>query len=189
MTIPTPQAAWPFPIAKPALPHSIDLVREFQETFNHRISPAPTVADSNLRRLRVLLVLNELAELAQALGVPCELEVKPARADSDPKAVMNGMVKHEWVAPAPLCISDGGVDLVETADALADLDYVVQGANLVFGLPSHAVMREVHSSNMSKLGADGKPIYDANGKVVKGPNFREPDIKAVLDASIAASRS
>lgn len=161
----------------------IDLVRQFHVTYGHPVSQELTKNTAFYRRLRVQLVLNELAELAQALGVPIELEVKPVADNGDPldKDVMNGMRKREWVAPVELCYSDANVDIVETADALADLDYVIQGANLTFGIPAGLVMYEVHASNMSKLGPDGKPILDANGKVVKGPNFREPDIKAVLD--------
>lgn len=174
----------------PALPkishyiNTIDLVRQFHLTYGHPVAKQLTVQDAKYRRLRVQLILNELAELAQALGVPCKLEVRPALSHSDPKHVMNGMVKSEWVAPTEDCYDDSKVDVTETADALADLDYVVQGANLTFGIPAGLVMYEVHSSNMSKLGEDGKPILDADGKVVKGPNFREPDIKTILDTFI-----
>ena len=71
-------------------------------------------------------------------------------------------------------------DLVEVADALADLLYVVYGAGAAFGINLDACFHEVHSSNMSKLGENGKPIYREDGKVMKGPNFREPDLKSIL---------
>lgn len=71
-------------------------------------------------------------------------------------------------------------DLVEVADALTDLLYVVYGAGAAFGINLDACFHEVHSSNMSKLGEDGKPIYREDGKVMKGPNFREPALRDIL---------
>ncbi len=71
-------------------------------------------------------------------------------------------------------------DLIEVADALADLLYVVYGAGGAFGINLDACFQEVHSSNMSKLGEDGKPIYRDDGKVMKGPNFRDPDLKTIV---------
>jgi predicted HAD superfamily Cof-like phosphohydrolase len=71
-------------------------------------------------------------------------------------------------------------DLVEVSDAIADLLYVTAQQARLIGLPVDALVREVHGSNMSKLGADGKPVYREDGKVLKGPNFSEPDIARVL---------
>ena len=71
-------------------------------------------------------------------------------------------------------------DMVAIADALGDLEYVVHGAAIEWGIPLEDVVRNVHVSNMSKLGADGKPIYRSDGKVMKGPNFEEPDLEGVL---------
>ena len=71
-------------------------------------------------------------------------------------------------------------DLVEIADAIADLQYVSAQQGTMIGLPIDALLREVQRSNMSKLGADGKPIYREDGKVLKGPNFSEPQISKVL---------
>lgn len=72
-------------------------------------------------------------------------------------------------------------DIVEIADALGDLLYVVTGAALVYGIDLDAVFDEVQRSNMSKLGADGHPVIREDGKILKGPNFTEPDIRGVLD--------
>lgn len=60
---------------------------------------------------------------------------------------------------------------------LADLIYVAEGCAVSFGLPIEDAYREVHSSNMSKLGKDGKPIYREDGKVLKGPNYREANME------------
>ena len=72
------------------------------------------------------------------------------------------------------------VDTVAYADALADLIYVCFGAGIEAGIDLNMVLRDVHRSNMSKLDADGKPIYREDGKVLKGPNYSAPNIKEVL---------
>jgi predicted HAD superfamily Cof-like phosphohydrolase len=71
-------------------------------------------------------------------------------------------------------------DLVEIADALTDILYVVYGAGHAFGIDLDACYAEVHSSNMSKLGEDGKPMKRPDGKVMKGPNYFEPDLGYIL---------
>lgn len=74
-------------------------------------------------------------------------------------------------------------DLVEVADALGDMLYILCGTILEHGMQDkiEEVFSEIQRSNMSKLGPDGKPIYREDGKVLKGPEYFEPDIKAVLD--------
>jgi len=71
-------------------------------------------------------------------------------------------------------------DLVGVADALTDILYVTYGAGHAFGLDLDKCFAEVQRSNMSKLGEDGKPIYREDGKVLKGPNYSEPDLKNTL---------
>ena len=71
-------------------------------------------------------------------------------------------------------------NIVEVADALTDLLYVVYGAGHSFGISLDKCFEEVHNSNMSKLGADGMPIYREDGKVLKGPNYWKPDLKKVI---------
>lgn len=70
--------------------------------------------------------------------------------------------------------------IVEIADALADLLYVVYGTAVVYGIPIDEVFAEVHRSNMSKLGPDGTPIYRDDGKVQKGADFTAPNLEAIL---------
>ena len=72
-------------------------------------------------------------------------------------------------------------DLVEVADALADLLYVVYGAGHAFGIDLDKCFAEVQRSNMSKLGEDGKPMYRDDGKVMKGPNFSEAQLEESLN--------
>jgi len=66
------------------------------------------------------------------------------------------------------------------ADALTDILYVTYGAGHAFGIDLDKCFEEVQRSNMSKLGADGKPIYRDDGKIMKGGNYSEPDLKKVL---------
>ena len=68
-------------------------------------------------------------------------------------------------------------DLLEVADALTDILYVTYGAGHAFGIDLDKCFEEVQNSNMSKLGLDGKPIYNDKGKVMKGPNYFEPNLK------------
>ena len=67
-------------------------------------------------------------------------------------------------------------DIIEVADALTDILYVTYGAGHAFGINLDMCFEEVQNSNMSKLGSDGKPIYNDKGKVMKGPNYFKPDL-------------
>ena len=71
-------------------------------------------------------------------------------------------------------------DLLEVADALTDLLYVTYGAGHAFGIDLDKCFNEVQNSNMSKLGEDGKPIYNELGKVMKGPNYFKPDLSKFI---------
>jgi predicted HAD superfamily Cof-like phosphohydrolase len=74
-------------------------------------------------------------------------------------------------------------DLVEVADALGDMLYILCGTILTHGMQHiiEEVFDEIQQSNMSKLGVDGKPIYREDGKVMKGPQYRKPNLKQFLD--------
>jgi predicted HAD superfamily Cof-like phosphohydrolase len=71
-------------------------------------------------------------------------------------------------------------NFVEVCDALADMLYIIYGTAVSYGIPIDEIFQEVHNSNLSKLGEDGKPIYREDGKVQKGPNFFKPDICKIL---------
>ena len=68
-------------------------------------------------------------------------------------------------------------DIKEVADALTDILYVTYGAGHAFGIDLDKCFKEVQNSNMSKLGNDGKPIYNDKGKVMKGPNYFKPNLQ------------
>ena len=71
-------------------------------------------------------------------------------------------------------------DILEVADALTDILYVTYGAGHAFGINLDKCFDEVQRSNMSKLGKDGKPIYNESGKVMKGPDYFKPDLSKFL---------
>ena len=71
-------------------------------------------------------------------------------------------------------------DLIEVADALTDILYVTYGAGHAFGINLDKCFDEVQNSNMSKLGKNGKPIYNEYGKVMKGPNYFKPDLSKFI---------
>lgn len=110
------------------------------------------------------------------------LPVKDAPDISDPKTnnLRIGLLKEE-VQELKEALEAG--DMVEVLDALTDIQYVLDGAYLSFGLQhlKEVAFAEVQRSNMSKLGADGKPIYrESDGKVMKGPNYSAPDLAQFL---------
>ena len=71
-------------------------------------------------------------------------------------------------------------NILEVADALTDILYVTYGAGHAFGINLDKCFDEVQNSNMSKLDSNGKPIYNENGKVMKGPNYFKPDLEKFL---------
>ena len=124
---------------------TLDMVKEFHETYGLPVEATQTLSSEKTRQLRINLLAEELDELKEAL--------------------------------------EQG-DMVETLDALIDLQYVLDGAFLSFGMQNvkQEAFDEVHRSNMSKLGADGKPIRrESDGKVLKGPDFFEPDLAQFIE--------
>lgn len=103
---------------------------------------------------------------------------KPKFADNDTRLMRIRLIQEEF---DEYMLAEMEHDLVGVADALADLVYVAIGACITYGIPFDEVFKEVQRSNMSKLDEDGKPIYREDGKVLKGPNFTEPNIKGILE--------
>ena len=125
------------------------VVADFHRAFDlEHPASVPLIPEPDLVRLRMRLIREEYEEVMVELGQL--VHVKDPRAAAE----LFGKLLKE----------------------LADLRYVVEGCAVSFGLPIDDAYREVHRSNMSKLGADGKPIRDAGGKVLKGPNYREADM-------------
>jgi predicted HAD superfamily Cof-like phosphohydrolase len=148
------------------------MLRQFHDAYGVPMRDMPTSDVPELERLlRARLVLEEALEFVEAMG--CTVYVPD---------FMGGMAQ---VVPSSDMLVQidptRDMDLELAADALADTAYVVEGSAVQLGIDLDPVFAEVHRSNMSKLGADGKPIYRTeDGKVLKGPGFRPPDIGRVL---------
>ena len=105
------------------------------------------------------------------------VELDPRMPDSDTMDLRVSLIEEELDELKEAIAND---DIVEVADALTDLLYVIYGAGHSFGIDLDECFAEVHGSNMSKLGADGQPIYREDGKVLKGANYYAPNLKSVL---------
>lgn len=144
-------------------------VGEFHRTFGHPVNEAPVVPEDARIRLRLSLIGEEFGELIEAVtGETQQAKLVRQLAEN----LLDQISKLEG--------DDFDVDLIETADALTDITVVTNGSGHEFGLNLDATGDEVHSSNMSKLGQDGKPIYDERGKIMKGPNYFKPNLAKVL---------
>lgn len=106
-----------------------------------------------------------------------EVKTKPEFPDDNTVALRIELIAEELNELFDACEQK---DIVAVADALTDILYVTYGAGHSFGVDLDKCFTEVQRSNMSKLGKDGKPIYRDDGKVLKGPNYSEPDLKSVL---------
>ena len=106
-----------------------------------------------------------------------EVKTKPSFSTDKINKLRLDLIKEEL---GELTEAMNNKDLLEVADALTDILYVTYGAGHAFGINLDKCFEEVQNSNMSKLDKHGKPIYDNNGKVMKGPNYFEPNIKKHL---------
>ena len=138
------------------------LVRRFHRLYGLPVRTDGPGLERESLHMRMSLIAEEFAELVGAVyGTAARARVEAAYA----RAVAD---------------DDGERDTAAAADALADLVYVVYGMALETGIDLAAVLAEVQRSNMSKLGADGRPVYRGDGKVLKGPDYFPPDVAGVL---------
>ena len=138
------------------------LVRRFHHVYGLPVQTDGPSLDRTSLGMRMSLIAEEFGELVGSVyGAAARAEVEAAFQRA-------------------VAADDGVRDVVETADALADLVYVIYGMALETGIDLAAVLTEVQRSNMSKLGEDGKPIYREDGKVLKGPGYFRPDVVGVL---------
>lgn len=138
------------------------LVRRFHHVYGLPVQTDGASLERESLDMRMSLIAEEFSELVGAVyGQAARAEIESS---------------YRRAAAA----DDGARDTVETADALADLIYVIYGMALETGIDLAAVLAEVQRSNMSKLGADGKPVYREDGKVLKGPDYFPPNVEAVL---------
>ena len=106
-----------------------------------------------------------------------EIKEKPEFPNDKIKTLRYELIKEEL---EELRVALDNDDLKEVADALTDILYVTYGAGHSFGINLDKCFAEVQNSNMSKLGADGKPIYNDKGKVMKGPKYFKPNLSKFL---------
>lgn len=106
-----------------------------------------------------------------------EVNFEPTLRDQETRDLRIDLISEEL---EELDLALTNKDIVEVADALTDLLYVVYGAGHAFGIDLDECFTEVHESNMSKLGEDGKPIYREDGKVLKGPNYFPPNLEEIV---------
>ena len=102
-----------------------------------------------------------------------EVKNKPSFSTDKINSLRYDLIKEEL---EELKVAMKNKDLLEVADALTDILYVTYGAGHAFGIDLDKCFEEVQSSNMSKLGEDGKPIYNELGKVMKGPKYFKPNL-------------
>ena len=102
-----------------------------------------------------------------------EVKSKPSFSTEKINELRYNLIKEELEELKQAIVNK---DLLEAADALTDILYVTYGAGHAFGIDLDSCFEEVQNSNMSKLGDDGKPIYNDSGKVMKGPNYYKPDL-------------
>jgi predicted HAD superfamily Cof-like phosphohydrolase len=119
-------------------------------------------------------VMKAVAAFHRAFDIPIRI-VPTAQPDDYPLRLE--LLREEW-GEYVTAVSQN--DVVEVADALAEMVYVIFGSALAHGIDLPAVLAEVHRSNMSKLGADGLPISREDGKVMKGPNYFQPDVARAI---------
>ena len=102
-----------------------------------------------------------------------EVKSKPSFSSDKINELRYNLINEEL---EELKLAMANKDILEVADALTDILYVTYGAGHAFGIDLDSCFEEVQNSNMSKLGKDGKPIFNEAGKVMKGPNYYKPDL-------------
>ena len=129
-----------------------DRLAEFHKVFGHPINEVMTVDNLELRRS---LIAEEYQELMQEIS---SISLDLARGRTPPIERKANLLKE-----------------------LCDLQYVISGMAVTLGLPLQEAFNRVHASNMSKLDANGNPIYREDGKVMKGPNYRPPNLEDLVN--------
>lgn len=136
------------------------MLREWHAKFNVPQYGVPHIPPQDRRELRVRLIAEEFGEFADASGFDIGVYTTGG----------TWVISDETREPS----------IIEAADALADLLYVIYGAALEWGIPVDRVLAEVHRSNMSKIWQDGTVHYRADGMVLKPPTYSPADVKGVL---------
>jgi predicted HAD superfamily Cof-like phosphohydrolase len=142
--------------------NGMSLVREFHQKFSVANPAYPSPPEVAQIRARIALIREEFREVMKELDILSRQTSANARME-EKLATLGRLLKE-----------------------LADLRYVTEGTAVAFGLDIDGAFVEVHRSNMSKLGADGKPITNSAGKVLKGPNYSEADMTMFVQPVVEA---
>lgn len=144
---------------------NFDLIQDFHEAFDNGYKD-PEIKNQERILLRGKLMLEELLEVFDELGLEifCDYDNENPSVRFQPKA------------------QTFKINKAKVGKELADLLYVTYGSGDTMDIPMDEVYREVHRSNMSKLGADGKPVRREDGKILKGPDYSPANIESVLKA-------
>jgi predicted HAD superfamily Cof-like phosphohydrolase len=118
----------------------------------------------------------------------CNISSRPQLPGRDERALRIKLLQEEY---QEYIQAEKNNDIVEIADALADMLYIINGTCVSYGIPIDKIFQEVHSSNMSKLDSNGQVLRREDGKVLKGPNYFTPKIKEIIDnhASLIHTKS
>lgn len=120
-------------------------------------------------------MFKSVVEFHKAFNLP--VREKPGFPDDEERDLRKRLLQEEYFEYLD---GENADDLENIAKELCDIIYIVCGTAAVYGIPLDKVFEEVHRSNMSKL-EDGKPIYRSDGKVLKGKDYKEPDVLGVLN--------
>lgn len=152
--------------------NSLDRVKEFHEAFDCPVAPHPLIPDGPGTAV-LFAVAAKLHMLRNVLREYSAVDARCLRLSLD----------VEEVGESATALAKR--DLVGLLDAYGDKDYIDMGSVLTFGfeLVFEEACRRIHESNMSKLGPDGKPVKDASGKVIKGPNYKPVDLTDLVDGT------
>ena len=115
---------------------------------------------------------DKVGDFMEAFGQ--EVLIAPTTPDPSVAKLRLELIREEV---AELQAAVDGMDMLAIADGLTDILYVVYGAGHAFGIDLDECFHEVHSSNMTKLGPGGRPLYREDGKIMKGPHYREPNLE------------
>jgi hypothetical protein len=123
--------------------------------------------------------IKQVEEFYNAFNIPSAETVRFLHKD---RALLRHKLLQEEVGELLDASMSSDGTLVEVADAITDCFYILIGTALEYGIADKipVLFDEVHSSNMSKLGEDGKPMHREDGKVIKGPNYKKPNLKSIV---------
>ena len=163
-------------------------VGTFMKTFGQEVKTKPSFSTEKINKLLLIYIIfyktyrsimsnfSKVGLFMKTFGQ--EVKNKPSFSTDKINKLRLNLIKEEL---SELTEAMNNKDLLEVADALTDILYVTYGAGHAFGINLDKCFEEVQNSNMSKLGDNGKPIYNEHGKVMKGPNYFKPDLKKFIN--------